>query len=89
MRPMLADMLHNAMPVMDRMNDPARGGMITPDDTRELMERAYSPLYAELADMPDIREAFNRFFEDIVRAFNEAARSAGRLMTDSPPPDRS
>ena len=84
--PVLADMLHNAMPVIDKIHGPAQQGMMTPDDNRELVARMLAPVLSELAGIPSVRALFEMMGEGLIRYADELARQTGRLMTDAPPP---
>lgn len=80
---MIADMLHNAMPVIERVSNPDNNGMMTPGDNRELVTRALAPVLSELAELPQISAMFETLGEGLVRYADDVARQDGRLMTDA------
>lgn len=82
--PVLADMLHSAMPVIDKIYGPEQKGMTTPDDNRELVARMLAPVLSELAGIPSVRALFEMMGEGLVRYADELARQTGKLMTDAP-----
>lgn len=84
--PVFADMLHNAMPVINRIHGPEQQGMATPADNRELVSRMLAPVLGELTSVPPIHALLEMMGEGLIRYADELARQAGRLMADASPP---